>query len=303
MVRPQSLRLARATLGAAPLAVVLAIGMLVPSSALAIPNGGCLVCHSPLGFEHEGFATSVHSELSCGDCHRGFADDPHGHAEVPEVGPGWLRSAIEAESSGSDPSAWAACGTCHEDVVVEMGRSRHVRPFVDSGSSDGAFCGDCHGAPHTMAPTPANQQDRLAFVSATCESCHTNPELIDRYDLNPDVVFTFEASIHGRAMRLGHEDAPTCVDCHDAHHVVGGDEPTSPVALANRVSVCGQCHEGANENFASVFSHTAITPSSRPLEYWVTFFFVFLTLSVILGMLLHIALDAYANLREALARR
>jgi hypothetical protein len=272
MVRPQSLRLARATLGAAPLAVVLAIGMLVPSSALAIPNGGCLVCHSPLGFEHEGFATSVHSELSCGDCHRGFADDPHGHAEVPEVGPGWLRSAIEAESSGSDPSAWAACGTCHD-------------------------------APHTMAPTPANQQDRLAFVSATCESCHTNPELIDRYDLNPDVVFTFEASIHGRAMRLGHEDAPTCVDCHDAHHVVGGDEPTSPVALANRVSVCGQCHEGANENFASVFSHTAITPSSRPLEYWVTFFFVFLTLSVILGMLLHIALDAYANLREALARR
>jgi len=272
---------------------------LLPGEASAIPNGGCLICHSGMGFSLPDFESSVHAEVGCHDCHRAFADDPHGRTEVPPPAQEWLAATVEAESTGADPLAWAACRDCHEDVFSRMARSAHVLPAVESGSADGAFCGDCHGSPHAMAATPTNVAERMAFVTASCETCHTDEALIEAYDLAPEVVFTFEESLHGRAARLGLEDAPSCVDCHNAHAVASGEDPESPINLQNRAEVCGSCHEGANENFASVFSHERITPHTRPLEYWVTFFFVSLTLIVILGMLVHIALDAYSNLRES----
>lgn len=277
--------------------------LLVAQPALAMPNGGCMICHGSLGFPDASFQESVHAEVTCAECHRAFADNPHGRAEIPPPSREWLQAVVAVESNGSDASAWVACADCHEEVVDAMARSAHLRPALENESADGAFCGDCHGAPHEMAATPTNAEENLAFVTASCEACHVDEALIERYDLQPDVVFTFEESLHGRAARLGMENAPSCVDCHDAHAVRDGADEDSPVHLANRAEVCGTCHDGANENFASVFSHQRITPSTRALEYWVSFFFVSLTLLVILGMLAHIALDAWANFRESVIKR
>lgn len=291
-----SLRILAWALAAALLATLL------PVQAAALPNAGCLACHGTMGFPTDGLAQSAHAEQLCSDCHRQFADDPHGGAEVAEPSQEWIRQVIDIESAGVDPLAWASCGDCHEDQVTAMSHSHHLDPALEDGSPDGAYCGDCHGPPHTIEATPTSIREKLAFIDASCGNCHANPDIIASHDLNPDVVFTFRDSLHGRAARLGREDAPSCVDCHDAHAVVGADHPDSPMAVANRVAVCGECHAGANENFASIPSHTRITASARPAEYWVSVFFVFLTLTVIPFMLLHISLDALSNLRRARSR-
>jgi len=271
----------------------------IAGEARAAPNGSCLACHNRITFEPQQFLDSVHGDLACADCHTEFEGDIHGLTEVAPPEEEWLVQvlALKARTEGY---AWAACGTCHEEVVQGMEVSHHVDPMTDSEAADGPFCGDCHGLPHYMVNSPTDPADRLEFVNRTCVPCHADSELIESYDLNPNVVFTYQHSLHGRAALLGSENAPSCVDCPTAHAARGADDPESEVATDNRVEVCASCHDGASDNFALTFSHEPITRAGTPLEYWVSFFFVTLTLLVILALLLHIVLDMFSGLRESL---
>lgn len=272
--------------------------LLIPDQARAAPNGSCLACHNRITFEPQLFLDSVHGELACADCHAEFEGDIHGRVEVEPPEEEWLAQVV-AVKAATDGFAWASCGTCHEEVLQGMAVSHHVDPMTESGSADGPFCRDCHGQPHYMTSSPTETAERLEFVNRTCVPCHADPDLIETYELNENVVFTYQHSLHGRAALLGSENAPSCVDCHDAHAVRGADDPESEVANGNRVDVCAQCHDGASDNFALTFSHEPITRAGTPLEYWVSFFFVTLTLLVILALLLHIILDMFAGLRES----
>jgi hypothetical protein len=277
--------------------------IVAPRAAEASPNGSCFACHARVAFDPPRFAASVHGELACGDCHPDFHNNPHGQAEVPPVEPEWLATIVAAESRTGGGVAWGSCGSCHAEVIEEMALSRHIVPSLESGSEDGAFCRDCHGPPHYIQAAPHSPHERVVFVHDTCVPCHSDPALIERWGLNPDVVFTYEESIHGRAARLGSAHAPTCVSCHQAHAVQSGKHPDSPLSPDHRAGVCGQCHAGANDTFASVFSHTRLTRESRPADWWATFFFVSLTVGTIALLMLHMLLDFIAGLRDAVRQR
>jgi hypothetical protein len=287
--------------------ILAVVGLMATATAWADevpapPNGSCLTCHNRIAFDPARYAAGVHGHNACADCHRAFHGDPHGQAEVPPPSQEWLQRVL-AVAPYSESNAWGACANCHQDVLVQMEHSRHIVPMVEEGTGEGAFCGDCHGDPHYITGAPRSPRERFEFINRTCVPCHQDPERIQRYHLNPDVVYTYETSIHGRVARLSPDNAPTCVDCHEAHAVMGPEQPGSPLALDHRAQVCAKCHEGANENFASVVAHSRVTREGTPVAYWTTVFFASLTLSVIVLLVLHMLLDMIAGVREAFRRR
>ena len=54
---------------------------------------------------------------------------------------------------------------------------------------------------------------------------------------------SYNASVHGLALKAGHLDAATCQDCHDSHEIVPANLPASPLNYAHLAETCGACHD------------------------------------------------------------
>jgi formate dehydrogenase gamma subunit len=127
-----------------------------------------------------------------------------------------------------------------------------------------ADCLDCHGD-NTFVKTNAAGKTISLFVDKaklvvsahktnTCISCHADVSSKHPDDNQPVALVncaacharqtaSFNASVHGLALKAGHADAATCQDCHDSHEMVSGDSPTSPVYFSRQAETCGACHE------------------------------------------------------------
>ncbi len=135
------------------------------------------------------------------------------------------------------------CLQCHlEDPEVRrrMGpKAGFIRAYdvsvhgaaLHAGDDKAATCIDCHGS-HDMAK--GYEEGALTekrHIPETCGQCHEK------------IAHTFEASVHGEAVREGVTDAPVCTDCHGEHTIKKADAPDSPVAPGNvSVEVCSPCH-------------------------------------------------------------
>ena len=49
-------------------------------------------------------------------------------------------------------------------------------------------------------------------------------------------------SIHGRAVKAGVTDSPTCTDCHGEHSIALSDSEDSKVSAAHISATCAECH-------------------------------------------------------------
>ena len=282
----------------------------------AFPQGpaDCLTCHSamkgrlqspagPLIDLHvsaEKFHSSVHGSLSCTDCHMKFTSNPHVSpaGAVPED----IRK-IASEISVKypvDPVAAAACSQCHPDVYAKVLSSVHGRNIVIKHLADGAFCLDCHGSPHYIVPVknPASPVSRHNMVE-TCGSCHGNKRMMGKYGINEDVMGSFEESFHGRKLALGDTRAPVCSSCHRAHDIQLITDPSSPVFGNNKVKTCGKCHKGANEKFIPAFTHKV----PGPIPHYAEKALLVLLLSVFAFIVVHVLLEAFSDIRDAIFRR
>jgi len=58
---------------------------------------------------------------------------------------------------------------------------------------------------------------------------------------------------------------------------------------------CGQCHKGANSNFAKSSVHISVSTSktSSPPIYWISTIYIILIIVIIGGMFIHNILDFY----------
>ena len=282
----------------------------------AFPQGPakCLVCHSamkgrlksPAGplidlhVSSDRFQSSVHGSLSCTDCHMKFADNPHvvpGGAVSPDV------QKIASEISAKypvDSVAAAACSQCHPDIYTKVLNSVHGQNIVAKHRTDGAFCLDCHGSPHYIVPVknPASPVSRENIVE-TCGNCHGNKSMMAKYGINEDVMGSFEESFHGRKLALGDSRAPVCSSCHGAHDILNTSDPSSPVFGKNKLKTCGQCHKGANEKFIPAFTHKV----PGPIPHYAEKALVILLLSVFTFIVVHVLLEAFSDIRDAIFRR
>lgn len=186
-------------------------------SLLAVLAGICLLWAVPAGRaqddarecttchdQGEKVKNSAHATVGCAQCHEKHDKYPH-----------------------PDKTAKPECGTCHAEIAREHAQSVHGQE-IQKGNAGAPDCSVCHGAVHEIA-----RASTAAFkktVPDTCGMCHS------------EVTQHFQASVHGKAVANGSEDAPVCTDCHGEHSILRPTNAASTVNPNNIRETCGHCH-------------------------------------------------------------
>jgi formate dehydrogenase gamma subunit len=124
------------------------------------------------------------------------------------------------------------CLDCHGDNTLFETNSagRAISLFVDvaklklSAHRTNA-CINCHAD-----VTAKHPDDNVALKPVNCAICHERQ------------TESYNASVHGLALKAGHPDAATCRDCHDSHDLIANNSPTSPLYFTRQAETCGKCH-------------------------------------------------------------
>ena len=232
---------------------------------------------TPVFVDPEQLARSVHADMDCVDCHTEASEDHpprmepvdcadchddeageyaaslHGQALArgEEDAPGCsdchgthqILPADDPESTVHPRKIPYTCAACHADVdfikrrPVSLGSpleayqsSEHFKALM--AGKGGATCTDCHSAHALYKPCDPRSQVYRTNVPRTCGQCHG------------EIQREYEQSIHGKALAFGSTDAPTCVDCHGEHRILGPKDPESTVYPAHiSRTTCVWCHD------------------------------------------------------------
>ena len=214
---------------------------------------GCADCHTGKSdYPHEADRPSA----ACADCHgeviEALAGSVHGRARAEGGnGPGCVscHGPLHRTTASSEPSSPThpsrlpeTCGSCHSDPALAAKKGiKLVQPIAAYTASvhargvargeHAATCSSCHGS-HDILPA-ADPRSRVfpSRVPETCGGCHAEIEAV------------FAESVHGRAVARGIREAPTCIDCHGEHQILGPADKGSPVYASNVPRMtCGRCH-------------------------------------------------------------
>lgn len=236
--------------GAWLVAVAAALGLSWPGRAAGqlIPrNEDCVECH--LGLDDERlsapareYQNDVHitQGFTCLSCHGAIQAGEHGGSLDPSLG------FIAKPTRADIPTL---CGSCHSDIafmkqynpsmrtdqLAEYWTSKHGQALRE-GNPDVATCVSCHPAHSIRPPSDPESSVYPSRVPELCASCHSKPEIMDRYGLPTDQFEEYRTSVHGRQLLDDEElSAPACNDCH-------GNHGAAPPGVASVERVCGQCH-------------------------------------------------------------
>jgi cytochrome b subunit of formate dehydrogenase len=203
-----------------------------PTNRLNAANA-CAKCH--MGVSQK-FSASAHGlALTRGMKNAPFCTDCHGSHKISLV--------QSKDSSLSKTKEAKLCLKCHlDDPEVRKQTGSTVRFIADyeksvhgvalaAGNLKSATCSDCHGA-HDLkkAGDPSSHVSKWN-IAETCSKCHS------------ETAKTYNASIHGTALKQGKSDAPTCTTCHGEHQIYAARDARSSVAPKNvSAQVCAGCH-------------------------------------------------------------
>ncbi len=209
----------------------------------------CLACHSDATLSHEengkqvslhvdpqAFKDSIHGSMfTCVDCH---AD-------------------VKTAAHENTPKK-ISCASCHADEQAAYDRSFHARAVKD-GNGHAATCVDCHGSPHELLPA-SDPKSRVhhANIPATCGACHSQKFLMASSGLSPQMVASYEQSVHGHAVANGSEKAAVCTDCHGTHEILDARDAKSSIFKFNVPQTCGRCHDSIAKEFEASIHGQAI---------------------------------------------
>ncbi len=164
-----------------------------------------------------------------------------------------------------------ACSECHPQQQAAWELSVHGTSSA-KGHPEAPTCTTCHG--ERFIP---KTEEALAGQSIVelCSSCHSNREIILKFQLNPEVVEGYQDTYHGQVYQLGYQgtDFATCANCHDNHSVLPASDPRSTINQQNMIKTCGQCHEDVNINFVSYLQHySPMEHEENPILVWIDTF-------------------------------
>ncbi len=212
----------------------------------------CFECHVKLGDKHteiaEQWEKSVHgkAEVGCADCHGGDPrTDEMNLAMLPEAGYLGVPPRIVIPE---------ICGGCHSDVermrqynlptdqYVKYISSVHGSKLKD-GDTQVAICTDCHGAHDVKKASDPTADVYPLNIPELCARCHSDPELMQPYDIPTDQFDLYKNSIHGQRLLVDqYLRAPSCTSCHGSH----GARPPNDEEVVN---VCGKCHSATEDYY------------------------------------------------------
>ncbi len=214
----------------------LIMGVNAASSKIAkenIPNT-CGKCHEQASKDYKksihgiAFLANIAVAPNCIDC--------HGEHNI---------SSVERSSLGK-LNEHKVCMNCHvknAEVVQLAGKeaseildyelSTHFQE-LKNGNENAATCSDCHSSHLMQAKNIKSSKVKKENIANTCgnsQGCHFN------------IAKEYRESIHASAIAKGIMDAPTCIDCHGNHQIIGKANPVSKVASGkNVVLLCSSCH-------------------------------------------------------------
>ncbi len=194
----------------------------------------CATCHEAAVKE---FRASIHGQAGLnGDRDAPGCRDCHGAAHT-------VLASSHADSPVNKTHLVATCAHCHADPnFMQRHRLAVARPVeafqasvhgraLQRGNLDAADCHDCHGVHNILPLSDPRSSIAPRNVGATCAECHQQ------------IFEVFKDSVHGEAVARGIRGAPTCVDCHGEHQILGPSDPGSPVYVTNISKLtCARCH-------------------------------------------------------------
>ena len=203
------------------------------SKAQAPTNEDCLACHSDASLTKEvdgqsvslhvdggHFAGSAHGSLTCISCHTDIKAVPH------------------------DPVAGTVdCAQCHADAVQAYNQGVHQKA-IQRGNPKAAGCAGCHGSAHELlSSTDPKSKVNHANIAQTCGACHGVKFVMEGSGISSQPFFSYQESVHGRAVANGNEKAAACTDCHGNHDIRPASDEQSSIFRANVPRTCGACHQ------------------------------------------------------------
>jgi len=228
------------------------------AAAPADKSAECLACHNDaslakdvngkpvsLHVDEAKFKASIHGSMfGCTDCHKDVKGFPHDPA----------------------PSK-VQCETCHTDQAAGYKSSVHGQA-VAAGNQSAATCVSCHGSPHEIvmaadSASPVAHQN----VPKTCGTCHSQKFVMESNGMSAAPFFSYEESVHGKAVAAGSDKAAVCTDCHGSHEILSAANPKSSIFKFNVPNTCAKCHDQVKSEFMTSIHGQAIAKgvSSAPV--------------------------------------
>lgn len=147
----------------------------------------------------------------------------------------WILTGIGAPAAAAEIEN-DACLQCHSDRTLTKTNAagKEVSIFADesvlkASVHNSQTCASCH-----VDITAKHPDDGVPVKPVDCRRCHKQQSQ------------TYDASVHGIALKAGDRSAPTCADCHGRHDVLPHTSPASPLHFSNIAKTCGNCHEQAS---------------------------------------------------------
>lgn len=190
----------------------------------------CYECHDTEDYKPE-IEKSVHSPLSCIDCHSYVARN------------------LEVHEDGLAISNKANCYACHNDVAIIHAESIHGI-YLAEGEEDAAMCWNCHGSHNILTSSDSLSSTNPKNIGTTCGTCHDDPEFESKFNMSVKLPGKmYSQSVHGKFVMSGEKEAATCTSCHDSHSIKNRVQEGSKISSINIPNTCGECHSKIVEEY------------------------------------------------------
>ncbi len=276
----------------------------------------CVQCHTDItGYPHDDFTpqtareATIRMNQTCGTCHQPVYDIYKAGDHAILLAEGDQNAAVCSdchgshsieEFGGSRAKIALACQKCHSSIYDLYKDSVHGTALVEDFNPDVPTCADCHDNHGNVGPIV---QEGFKLHSPTiCAECHTDEEMMARYDINTNVFDTYIADFHGTTVTIFEKttpdqetNKPVCIDCHGVHNIVDpGDAASVELIKQNILSTCQNCHPDATPNFSdSWLSHYEPDLENHTIVYLVDLFYKLFIPGVLGFMSIFVVSDFY----------
>ncbi|MBU0702174.1 cytochrome c3 family protein [bacterium] len=212
--------------------------LFITSLAIAQDNEKCYMCHNPflkktmpdgkeasLFVDKNAFGKSVHSNISCTQCHRDIKLDSGVH-----------------KPARHNPNN--ACNTCHK-----FGEGKHA--------AKGISCNECH----PFAGASSHQFAKAGKSNKLCLSCHTkhtadmgvhkNQLCLDCHQQVHETLKSQDCAACHKTVKMYQHEQIECVSCHSQDKVCKNEQKHVVVnkfshSVSSKVD-CAKCHSKDNQ--------------------------------------------------------
>jgi predicted CXXCH cytochrome family protein len=221
----------------------------------------------------------------CTDCH-----NPHIQKQLTDPATGQLLPEARLQIP-------LTCARCHSAIYEAYKSSVHGAALTDEKNQDVPTCISCHGVHNIRDPRTNAFRANSPLL---CSGCHTDPEIMNKYNIPTNVLNSYVSDFHGTTITLFEEtnagqlsNKPVCYDCHGVHDIKRTDDPVYGIAMKENLLIkCQVCHPDATANFPSAWmSHYIPSVKQYPLVYYINLFYKFLIPTVLGGMGFYVLTD------------